>query len=77
MIPFRIGGDEYVLLTGLTDRAQAESIAARILADNGKSILWEGQEIPVGMHSGVAQLDTARHLNYAKLFRSLDSSIRV
>lgn len=77
MVPFRIGGDEYVLLTGLTDKAAAEALAAKITADNGVPIAWEGREIPVGMHSGMVLLETAHRVNYAELFRTLDSSIRV
>ncbi len=76
MILFRIGGDEYVLLSGLTDQAAAETLCARILQDNEKPIVWEGREIPVALHSGLSLLDTARRLNYAELFKALDSAIR-
>lgn len=76
MVLFRIGGDEFVLLTGLTDEAAAQALISAITADNGKPITFEGQEIPVALHSGATLLDTARRLNYAALFKTLDSSIR-
>ncbi len=53
MILFRIDGDEYVLLTGLADRSAAAALADRILARNGEPILYEGQEIPVALHSAI------------------------
>ena len=76
MVLFRIGGDEFVLLTGLTDRSETEALSARIAAYNGKPISFEGVDIPVAMHTGISQLDTARRLNYINFFRTLDESIR-
>lgn len=77
MILFRIGGDEYVLLTGLNDREAADKIVQDICAHNDEPIVWEEHVIPVGLHSGITQLNTARRLNYAELFRALDGSIQV
>ncbi|MBQ8200400.1 MAG: helix-turn-helix domain-containing protein [Clostridia bacterium] len=76
MVLFRIGGDEFVLLTGLTDQAQATALAQAITSHNGEPIVFEGQDIPVSLHSGVSQLDTAKRLNYINFFRTLDQSIR-
>lgn len=76
MVLFRIGGDEFVLLTCLTDQAQAQQIADEIVSHNGESIVYNGQDIAVGMHSGMTLLDTEKRLNYINFFRTLDESIR-
>lgn len=73
-IIFRIGGDEFVMLTSSEDIAYAESICQRIRAFNGQPILFEGQEIPLHLHIGAVKFDGA-HLRYKDLFTQLHDQI--
>ncbi len=76
MVLFRIGGDEYVLLTGLQEESAAQALCGRILQENGRPIVYEGREVPVSLRDGRCLLDTARRLSYAELFNTFDRTIR-
>ena len=54
-VVFRIGSDEFVLLTDSKDEAYAQKLVAQIEACNGKTFTYEGQEIPLSHYilSGV------------------------
>lgn len=71
-IVFRIGGDEFVILTNTTDAAEAEKIAERISVKNGESFCFEGQEIPLTLHLAVTTTTAKR---YSDLFTSLHLAI--
>ena len=73
MMMFRIGGDEFVMLTGLSDRAQVEALAGRILAHNGESVHHNGAGIPVSMRAGAVLLKPGK-LSYSELFTELVSA---
>lgn len=72
---FRIGGDEFTLLTDSEDVAYAEGIAERIRASNGKPFVFEEQEIPLGLHIAVTKLSSER-IRYNDLFEQLHDAIR-
>jgi AraC family transcriptional regulator len=74
-IVFRIGGDEFALLTNSKDINYASGIAANILTMNGQSINYEGMEIPVFVYSGVTRFE-GNKLRYDDLFISLHNKIR-
>jgi len=71
---FRIGGDEFALLTDSEDIAYAEGIAERIRANNGKPIVFEGKEIPLSLHIAVTKLSTG-NVRYKDLFEQLHNAI--
>lgn len=73
MMMFRIGGDEFVMMTGLSDRGGVESLAAKILSHNGKAVSHNGTEIPVSMRAGAVLLKSGR-LSYSELFTELVSA---
>ena len=75
MTAFRIGGDEFALVTGLSDPEQVRAIGEGLLAQNGGTIEFEGNTIPVGLHIGAIKL-ASEHLRYSELFNRLDSTIR-
>lgn len=74
-IVFRIGGDEFVLLTNNKDKAYASNIADNISAMNGQSILYEGEIIPVNVHACVTRFNGSA-LKYDELFICLHNSIK-
>ena len=73
MIMFRVGGDEFVLVTGLTDIAKAEEIRQSILAKNGNPIGFEGKEYPVSLYCGITQIPG--HLRYSEFYSEVYGAI--
>lgn len=73
-IVFRIGGDEFVMLTASEDIAYAEDICEKIRAYNGQPIVYEGQEIPLNLHIGTAKFDGAQ-IRYKDLYTQLHNRI--
>lgn len=73
MMMFRIGGDEFAMLTGLSDRAEAEALALKILSHNGETVEFNGAEIPISMRAGAVLLKSGR-LSYSELFAELVSA---
>ena len=71
---FRIGGDEFVMLTASEDIAYAEDICKRIKAYNGQPIVYEGQEIPLNLYIGTVKFD-GEHIRYKDLYDQLHSQI--
>lgn len=71
---FRIGGDEFVMLTASEDAAYARQIADRILTMNGRTFIYEDREIPLHLYADVARF-TEKNLRYSELFASLHQTI--
>ena len=74
-VVFRIGGDEFVLLTNSKDEAYATQISEEILKMNGQTFNFEGMDIPLKVYSGVTRYN-GKVLKYDELFTSLHSMIR-
>lgn len=73
MMMFRIGGDEFVMMTGLSDRQEVEGLARRILSHNGEAVSHAGTDIPVSMRAGAVLLKPGK-LSYSELFNELVSA---
>lgn len=73
MVMFRIGGDEFVLVTGLSDKKQVEELAQRILSKNGNTVSHNGADIPVSLRAGAVLLDNGTP-RYHELFARLVSA---
>ncbi len=74
-IVFRIGGDEFALLTDKTDREYAESIAEKIKSYNGSTYTYEEKKIPLSIHVGIAKFESSP-LKYNELFTQLHLVIK-
>lgn len=74
-VVFRIGGDEFVLLTESEDIAYAEAVKERILAQNGKTFTYEDREIPLSLYAVPTKLDIKR-LKYNEVFCKLHEAIQ-
>lgn len=70
MVMFRIGGDEFVLVTGLSDKAEVERLAGNIFAKNGDTIEHNGVKIPVSLRAGAVLLND-KTPRYQELFARL------
>lgn len=77
MLLLRIGGDEYVLLTGFEGEAEAKALAEQVLQENGGTISFEGQEIPVGLHYGLTRVEKDKKLNPEQLMSLLSETSMV
>lgn len=73
-IVFRIGGDEFVILTNSEDKVYAEGICEKIKAYNGQPIVFEGQEIPLHLDMGVIRFEGS-HMRYRDLYDQLHLAI--
>ena len=73
-VVFRIGADEFVVLTNSSDISYAEAIAENIRAKNGEPIVFEGKEIPLILYVGVTKLSDGV-VRYNELFSELHQTI--
>lgn len=73
-IVFRIGGDEFALMTNSCDVRYADDIANRIKQHNGECIEVDGNEIPVSLHVSITKID-AGNLKYRDVFEKLHMNI--
>lgn len=70
MLTVRIGGDEFVLITDLDDRAAAQSLADAILARNGGTVSCgtDSKEAAVSLRCGLEVIPEKGNLRYNELF---------
>ncbi len=74
-VAFRIGGDEFTLLTASDDITYAQSLADELIAMNGTTFDYEGQAIPLTLHIAITKQDEGV-LKYNQLFSQLHNAIR-
>ncbi len=53
MFAFRIGGDEFAVVTGFTDIEQAKAFESKVTAENDMTVEIGGVSAPVFLHSGL------------------------
>lgn len=74
-IVFRIGGDEFCMLTNSTDEAYADAVMRKIAEQNGKPFRWEDREIPLSVY--ITKTKVPLHTpRYSELFTGLHNAIR-
>jgi len=73
-VVFRIGADEFVVLTNSKDVTYAESIAEKVRAKNGQPFVFEGKEIPLILYAGVTKLSDGV-VRYNEMFTELQKTI--
>lgn len=69
-VVFRIGADEFVMLTNSTDKAYADSVVEKIRSMNGIKIPFEGAEVPLSLYATSMQVDQ-KVVRYNELFQQL------
>lgn len=75
MPAFRIGGDEFVLVSDLTDRDAVEALANRVLALNGQTVSEGGHTCPVFLWAAAMRIPEGS-LRYGELYTRLASIIQ-
>ena len=73
MLTLRIGGDEFALITGLTDPDEAKALSEKVLSKNNEPILYEGQAIPLSLYCGITKIP--KTLRYSAFFGDLHQTI--
>ncbi len=73
-VVFRIGGDEFCILTASSDKAYAEQVAEKIKAVNGESFVYEERRIPLSLYAAVADVQSGAR--YEELFARIHTAIR-
>ncbi|MDF2540827.1 MAG: transcriptional regulator, AraC family [Herbinix sp.] len=73
-ILFRIGGDEFVLVTDTDDVSKAQEIAEKVLSYNGATITYHDTEIPLSMWVGTVRM-TGKNVRYKELYSNLSLAI--
>lgn len=73
-IVFRIGGDEFVMLTDREEKEYAQGICERLKSYNGQPIQFEEQQIPLNLHVGAIKFE-GESLRYRDLFEQLHLAI--
>lgn len=84
-VVFRIGGDEFALLTSSEDPAYARGLMEQLEAINGSTYHMEAhtengreipaREIPMTLHIGITRLDNKR-IRYEEMFSKLHTAIK-
>jgi len=76
-VVFRIGGDEFAILTANEDIAYAQQMEKQLVEQNEKCFSYEGREIPLSLHTGIVRVDTPEtKVPYDELFVKLHACIR-
>lgn len=73
-ITFRIGGDEFCILTASNDESYAQQIADRIRGMNNQTFAYENQQIPLVLHVTTTSLKECCH--YEEVFAGLHDAIK-
>ena len=71
---FRIGGDEFVILTDSPSEDNAASLLRRMLEFNGQPVNYNGQEIPLSLYACIVKPDGS-FKRYDDLFTGLIDAI--
>ena len=74
-IVFRIGGDEFVILTNSEDEEYAKAVCEDILCHNNECIVWDNKEIPLSMYAKAVRFDSKGGLRYSEFFSMLHSEL--
>lgn len=70
MLTFRIGGDEFVIVTNTDNYEKTYQLAESIIMHNGETVTSNGVEIPVSLRVGGIKM-TGKPLKYDELFTKL------
>ena len=74
MLMFRIGRDEFVVVTGYNSVIDAETLAQKIAALNGNHVTYDGKEIPLSMRIGISKIPNGG-LSYKETFDKMHDTI--
>lgn len=74
-VVFRIGGDEFVILTNSTDEDYAKGLCREITSHNKECIEWDNRQIPLSMYTKAVRVDASGVLRYSEFFSMLHEEL--
>ena len=74
-VVFRIGGDEFCILTDSREKSYAENIAEALRARNGETFSGEDGEVALSLHAMAVRLEQKR-VCYDELYTGLHEAMR-
>ncbi|GKX68025.1 diguanylate cyclase domain-containing protein [Inconstantimicrobium mannanitabidum] len=74
MLMFRIGGDEFALVSGLADLQEARKLTEKVLCRNREKIMYKDQSIALTLRAGFTKILEAS-LRYSEFFTNMHQSI--
>lgn len=74
-VVFRIGGDEFCILTDSREKSYAEGLAEAIRARNGETLSAGDREFPLFLHTTAVRLELSR-IRYDELYTGLHNAIQ-
>ncbi|MBO5279195.1 MAG: helix-turn-helix domain-containing protein [Lachnospiraceae bacterium] len=74
-IVFRIGGDEFTILTCSEDESYAQALVDKIKEKNGQTFDYEDRKIPLKLHAGIAKF-SGSIMRYNDLFAELHTALK-
>lgn len=76
MAAFRIGGDEFAIVTGTDDKSAAERTAQKVTALNGQPVDFNGRNIPLTLRvSGIKLSASMPSVRFGELFDQMQNAI--
>ena len=75
-VVFRIGGDEFVILTNSKDKNYADDICRKILSMNGKLLPYDKAEVPLKLYASSIKLSDNKTIRYNEIFQELQVTCR-
>jgi len=73
-VVFRIGADEFVIVTASTDKAYANGLVEEILSHNGEAFVYETGKLPLSLYASAVLLE-GTNLCCRDLFEKLHHTI--
>ena len=74
MLLFRIGGDEFAIVTAYKSLAEAEALAKKIVSDNGTAVKAGEHDIPLSLRIGISKIPSGS-LTYQEALQILSDSV--
>lgn len=74
MLMFRVGRDEFAILTKYNLLIDAQNLAQKITESNGNIVVYNGNEIPLSMRIGISKMQESK-LNYNEAFDKIFNTI--
>ena len=74
-VVFRIGPDEFVLLTDSKDMDYVKKLASEIESQNGKTFTYEGQEIPLSLYVLISSMNKSAHNQMGELYNQFHDAM--
>ncbi len=71
---FRIGADEFVMVTGSKELSYADNVKEKILEMNDKTFTYEDEQLPLSLYTSVLKL-SGNEMRYKELFDKLHETI--